>query len=39
MGLSLTPGVSARVEARPWMPVGVREAENGMKREPQILSG
>lgn len=35
MGLSLTPGVSARIEVRPWMPVSVRESENGMRREPQ----
>lgn len=33
--LCLTPGASARMEARFWMPVGVRETENAMRREPQ----
>lgn len=32
--LCLTPGASAGMKARFWMPVGVRELENGVRREP-----
>lgn len=33
--LCLTPGASTRMEAIFWMPVGVRELENNVRREPQ----